>query len=148
MAARVTAATNVPKWILAPETTYDGNVSLLLQPLDDNGSDKVNLLSVIMFIQTQLREAGEEASVRVADNGVYSESNMLQLNQVGVKWVSWISEILAEARTVLQEGSDVWQHSEDGIMQWFCRVTEMPQGTEHRVIVRTQTSQQRVQLSM
>jgi transposase len=44
-----------------------------LQPLDGNKSDKVSLLAVI---QAQLCEVDEEARVYVADNGVYSESNM------------------------------------------------------------------------
>jgi hypothetical protein len=34
----------------------------------------VSLLGAITAIQTQLREAGKEASVYVADNGVYSET--------------------------------------------------------------------------
>ena len=57
-------------------------------------------------------------------------------------------ETLTEARTVLQEGSNAWQHSEDGTMHWFCREMELPQGTERWVIVRTHASQQRAQLTM
>ena len=139
---------DLKQWMLALATTHDGDVPLFLHPLDGNSSDKVSLLASISTILTQLREAGEEASVYVADNGVYSESNMKQLNQAGVKWVSRVSETLTEARTVLQEGSDAWQHSEDGTMHWFCREMALPQGTERWVIVRTQTSQQRAQLTM
>jgi transposase len=116
---------DLKQWMLALATTHDGDVPLFLQPLDGNSSDKVSLLSAISTILTQLREAGEEASVYVADNGVYSQSNMKQLNQAGVKWVSRVSETLTEARTVLQEGSDAWQHSEDGTMHWFCREMEL-----------------------
>lgn len=84
----------------------------------------------------------------VADNGGYSASNMKQLNQAGIKWVSRVSETSTEARTVLQEGSEAWQHSEDGTMHWFCRAMELPQGTERWVIVRTHASEQRAHLSM
>jgi transposase len=139
---------DLKQWMLALATTHDGDVPLFLQPLDGNSSDKVSLLSAISSILTQLREAGEEASVYVADNGVYSEFNMKQLNQAGVKWVSRVSETLTEASTVLQEGSDAWQYSEDGTSHWFCREMELPQGTERWVIVRTDTSEQRAQLSM
>lgn len=108
----------------------------------------MSLLAAIQPIQAQLREAGGEASVYVADNGGYSESNMKQLNQAGIKWVSRVSETSTEARTVLQEGSDAWQHSEDATMHCFCREMEVPQGTERWVIVRTQASEQRAQRSM
>ncbi len=96
---------DLKQWMLALATTHDGDVPLFLQPLDGHSSDKASLLAVISTIQRQMREAGEEASVYVADNGVYSESNMKQLNQAGVKWVSRVSETLTEARMVLQEGS-------------------------------------------
>jgi transposase len=52
-------------------------------------------------------------------SGVYSESNMKQLNQAGVKWVSRVSETLTEAKTLVQEGSQTWQQSEDGTIHWF-----------------------------
>src|SRR5438105_809234 len=139
---------DLKQWMLALATTHDGDVPLFLQPLDGNSSDKVSLLAAISTILTQLREAGEEASVYVADNGVYSESNMRQFNQAGVKWVSRVSETSTEAKTVLHEGSETWQCSEDGTMHWFRRERTLPQGSERWVIVRTQASQQRAQVTM
>src|SRR6266480_1994585 len=111
-------------------TTHDGDVPLFLQPLDGNNSDKVSLLAAVMAIQQQLREADAEPSVYVADNGIYSEANMQQLNAAGVKWVSRVSETSTEAKTVLQEGSQDWQQSEDGSIQWYRRVMDLPQGSE------------------
>ncbi len=131
--------------MLALATTHDGDVPLFMQPLDGNSSDKVSLLEAIMTIQTQLREAGEEASVYVADNGGYSQTNMRQLNQAGVKWVSRVSETLTEAKTLLQEGSQTWQHSEDGTVHWFSRHLELPQGRERWVVIYTLASLQRAQ---
>src|SRR6266849_2623969 len=139
---------DLKQWMLALATTHDGDVPLFLQPLDGNSSDKVSLLATITALLTQLREAGEEASLYVADNGLYSASTMKHLNQAGVKWASRVSETLTEARTVLQEGSDAWQHAENGAIHWFCRELELPQGTERWVIVRTHASQQRAQRSM
>src|SRR5712692_7728526 len=72
---------DLKQWMLALATTHEGDVPLFLQPLDGNRSDKVSLLAAVMAIQKQLREADGEASVYVADNGIYSESNMRQLNQ-------------------------------------------------------------------
>src|SRR2546425_7258016 len=63
---------DLKQWMLALATTHDGDVPLFLQPLDGNSSDKVSLPATISAVLTQLREAGEEASVYVADNGVRS----------------------------------------------------------------------------
>ena len=68
---------DLKQWMLALATTHDGDIPLFLQPLDGNSSDRVSLLSAIIAIQTQLREAEGEASVYVADNGVYSEFDPL-----------------------------------------------------------------------
>lgn len=99
--------------MLALATTHDGEVPVYMQPLDGNSSDKVSLLAAVRAIVTQLREANGEASIYVADNGVYSESNMRQRNQAGVQWVSRVSETLTEAKTLLKEGSQTWQQSKD-----------------------------------
>ena len=139
---------NLKQWMLALATTYEGDVPLFLQPLDGNSSDKVNLLGAVLTIQQQLREADAEPSVYVADNGIYSEANMRQLNAAGIKWISRVSETSTEAKTVLQEGSQDWQRSEDGSIQWFCRQMELPQGSERWVIVRTAASVQRAQASL
>ncbi len=136
---------DLKQWMLALATTHDGDVPLFLQPLNGNSSDKVSLLEAIMTIQRQLREAGEEASVYVADNGVYSQTNMRQLNQAGVKWVSRVSETLTEAKTLVQEGSQTWQHLEDGTVHWFSRQLELPQGHERWVVIYSQPSLQRAQ---
>ena len=105
----------------------------------------MSLLAVITALQGQLREADGEASVYVADNGIYREANMRQLNQAGVKWISRVSETLTEAKTLLQEGSETWQQSEDESMQWFTRDMALPQGSERWVVVRTQASLRRAQ---
>jgi transposase len=139
---------DLKQWMLALATTHDGDVPLFLQPLDGNRSDKVSLLATVMAIQTQLREADGEASVYVADNGIYSEANMKQLNQAGVKWISRVSETLTEAKTLLQEGSQSWQQSEDRTLHWFTRVMALPQGSERWVVVRTQASLQRAQQTL
>ena len=84
----------------------------------------------------------------VADNGVYSEANMRGLNQAGVKWISRVSETSREAKTVLREGSQEWQHAEDGTMHWFTREMTLPQGAERWVVVRTAAAQQRAHATL
>jgi transposase len=121
---------DLKQWMVALATTHDGDVPLFLQPLDGNSSDKVSLLAAVMAIQKQLREADAEPSVYVADNGIYSEPNMRQLNAAGITWISRVSETSTEAKTVLQEGSQDWQQSEDGSIQWYRRVMDLPQGSE------------------
>jgi transposase len=139
---------DLKQWMIALATTHEGDVPLFLQPLDGNSSDKVSLLAAVLAIQKQLQEGDAEPSVYVADNGIYSESNMRQLNAAGVKWVSRVSETSTEAKTVLQEGSQDWQRSEDGSIQWYRRIMTLPQGSERWVIVRTSVSEQRAQASL
>jgi len=139
---------DLKQWMLALATTHEGDVPLFLQPLNGNRSDKVSLLAAVMAIQKQVQEGDAEPSVSVADNGIYSEQTMRQLNAAGVKWVSRVSETSTEAKMVLHEGSQDWQRSEDGSIEWFCRQMELPQGSERWVIVRTSASEQRVQASL
>jgi len=106
------------------------------------------MIAAVIAIQEQLREADAEPSVYVADNGIYSEPNMRQLNEAGVKWVSRVSETSTQANTVLQAGSQEWETAKDGSIQWYSRVMTLPQGSERWVIVRTPASQQRAQASL
>lgn len=139
---------DLKQWMLALATTHDGDVPLFLRSLDGNSSDKVSLLALVTALQDQLREADGEPSIYVADNGIYSEPNMKQLNQAGVKWVSRVSETSTEAKTVLLEGSEAWQSSEDGTVHWFRRQMTLPQGEERWVIVHTLASEQRAHASL
>src|SRR5438034_521906 len=62
--------------------------------------------------------------------------------------ITTIQAQLREANAVLNEGSEQWQTAEDGSTQWYSRVMTLPQGTERWLIVRTQASQQRAQVSL
>jgi transposase len=139
---------DLKQWMMALATTHDGDVPLYLQPLDGNSSDKVSLLAAVLAIQKQLREANTEPGLYVADSGVYSESNIRQLNEAGVTWVSRVPETSQEAKVVLQEGSEQWQTAGDGSTQWYPRVMSLPQGTERWLIVRSSASEQRAQASL
>jgi transposase len=139
---------DLKQWMLALATTQEGDIPLFMQPLDGNSSDKVSLLAAITAIQSHLRETEWEASVYVADNGLYSETNMRQLNQANVRWISRVSETMTEAKTLLEEGSATWQQSEDGTVHWFSREMTLPQGRERWVVVYTQASVERVRQTM
>src|SRR5205823_6394784 len=95
---------DLKQWMLVLATTQEGDIPLFMQPLDGNSSDKVSLLAAITAIQEQLREAKAEPSVHVADNGIYSQANMRQLNAAGSKWNSRGSETSTAANAVLQAG--------------------------------------------
>ncbi len=113
------------QWTLALVTTHGGDVPLFLQPLDSNSSDKVSLIAAVTTIQAQLREAEGEPSISTSDNGIYSTPNMQQLNVTGVKWISRVSEISTQAKTILQAGSQEWQTAEDGSIEWYSRVISL-----------------------
>jgi transposase len=139
---------DLKQWMLALATTHEGDIPLFLHPLDGNSSDKVSLLAAVLAIQEQMREADAQPSVYVADNGIYSEANMRQLNAAGVKWVSRVSETSSEAKAVLHAGSQDWHQSEDGRIQWYPRSMSLPQGNERWVIVRTAASLKFAQASL
>src|SRR5712692_6721712 len=139
---------DLKQWMLALATTHGGDIPLFMQPLDCNRSDKGSLLAAITAIESQLRGTGGEASIYVADNGVYGEANMRQLNQAGVKWTSRVSETMTEAKVLLEDGSQSWQQLEDGTVHWFSRQMTLPQGRERWVVVYTQASLQRAQQTL
>src|SRR5260370_6463441 len=132
---------DLKQWMIALATTHDGDVPLFLQPLDGNSSDKVSLLAAITTIQAQWREANGEPGVYMADSGVYSESNMRQLNEAGVTWVSRRPENSTQAKAVLPEGGGQWPTAEDGTTQWYSRASSLAQGSERRLIVRAAACQ-------
>lgn len=139
---------DLKQWMVALATTQEGDIPLFMQPLDGNSSDKASLLAAITTIQGQLRETDEEASIYVADNGVYSESNMQRLNQDGVKWISRVSETVTQAKVLLEQGCETWQQSEDGTVHWFSHRMSLPQGDERWVVTYTQASVERVRQTM
>src|SRR5581483_2260800 len=75
-------------------------------------------------------------------------ANMTRLTQLGVKWISRVSETVAEAKRLLAEGSETWQQSEDGMVHWFSRQMSLPQGNERWVVVYTRASVERVRQTM
>ena len=76
------------------------------------------------------------------------ETNMKQLNQAGVRWVSRVSGTMTQAKTLIREGSESWQQSEDGTVHWFSRELELPQGRERWAVVYTKASLQRAQATL
>lgn len=139
---------DLKQWMLALATTHDGDIPLFLQPLDGNSSDKVSLLAVVQALGEQLRATDEAPSVYVADNGIYSETNMRQLNQAKIKWISRVSETSTQAKERLARSSQSWQTTEDGSMHFDSQIMDLPQGQERWVIVRTSTSEQRAHATL
>src|SRR2546426_347460 len=88
-------------------------------------------------------QAGEDAAVIAITYGD-SRDHRNDLKQ----WVSRVSETSTEAKTLIGQGSESWQQSEDGTVHWFSRELTLPQGRERWVVVYTQASLQRAQQSM
>ncbi|HEY1352417.1 MAG TPA: IS1634 family transposase [Ktedonobacteraceae bacterium] len=135
-------------WMLALATTHDGDIPLFLQPLSGNSSDTVSVLAAVQAIQEQLSVTDEAPGVSVADNRVYSEAHMRQLNQTKITWIRRVSETSTPAKQALAASSETWHTSEDGSMHFDCRIMTLPQGQERGVIVRTSASEQRAQATL
>src|SRR6266446_76596 len=78
---------DLKQWMLALDTTHEGDVPLFLRPLDGNSSDKEHLSAAVKAVMTQLREqVPEEHEQRIAvfDSGGYSEANMQSYNDASI----------------------------------------------------------------
>ncbi len=93
---------DLKQWMLALATTHEGDIPLFLKPLDGNSSDKATLVAAVEALEEQLRWGSEddedEATIFVADSGLYSEANMGRLAEAGVRWVSRVPETSKTAR--------------------------------------------------
>ena len=148
---------DLKQWMLALVTSGEG-VPQFLQPLDGNASDKRALLEAVTALTRHLQDSEETPGVYVADSGLYSTENMTQLNQAGVRWVSRVPEISTAAQAIVQERlepqealgqRDGWQTTAEGTRHWWSReVSELAQGPERWIVVRTQEGEERARATL
>jgi len=111
-------------------------VPLYCQALDGNASDKVSLVAVVEALAEQLRtdeQDDEEASIFVADSGLYSAENVAHLSRAGVRWISRVPDTSAQAKAALAVANAAWQ--QEGDLFW-ASAPQAPTG-ERWVVVRT-----------
>jgi transposase len=142
---------DLKQWMLALVTSGEG-VPQFLHPLDGNASDKRALLEAVTALTQQLQQSGETPGVYVADSGLYSAENMTRLNDAGVRWVSRVPETSTAAQAMVQERLDTldaWQSAPEGKRHWWSReLTELPQGAERWIVVRTQEGEERARATV
>ena len=148
---------DLKQWMLALATTHEGDIPLFLKPLDGNSSDKATLVAAVEALEEQLRWGSEddedEATIFVADSGLYSEANMGRLAEAGVRWVSRVPETSKTARSIIDADAPDWRSSPDGRMRWYRReVTlgdlEEEGRTERWVVVSSQASEERAEKTL
>ncbi|GAC1668070.1 MAG: hypothetical protein NVS9B9_28040 [Ktedonobacteraceae bacterium] len=71
-----------------------------------------------------MREANAKPSVYVADNGIYSEPNMQQLNAAGGEMVESGVGNLHRGENTASKTTD------DGSIKWYSQVMNLSQGSE------------------
>ena len=101
--------------------------------MDGNASDKAHLLAAVEALAEQLHaeeQNGEEASIFVADSGLYSAENVAHL--AAVRWISRVPDTSKQATAALEVAEDAWR--QDGDLYWA--VAQAPHG-ERWVVVRT-----------
>jgi transposase len=141
--------------MLALATTHEGDIPLFMKPLDGNSSDKATLVSAVEALKEQFGDCSEEeASIFVADSGLYSEANMARLTEAGVRWVSRVPQTSNTARSTIDLDAPDWRRSADGRMRWYRReVTftgelEEEGRTERWVVVSTQAAEERAEKTL
>jgi transposase len=138
---------DLKQWMLALATTEEA-IPVFLRPLDGNASDQRELATTIESLVRQLREAGEDPGIYVADGGVYSEANMGHFASAGVRWISRVPETSVEAKALVREAVTDWEVSADGATRWCSRQVDLPQGTERWIVVVTQEGKERTRATL
>ncbi len=151
---------DLKQWMLALATTHEGDIPLFLKPLDGNSSDKATLVAAVEALEEQLRGSEDdddgdedEATIFVADSGLYSEANMGRLAEAGVWWVSRVPETSNTARSIIDPDAPDWRSSADGRMRWYRREVSLgdleEQGRPERwVVVSSQASEERAEKTL
>ena len=130
--------------MLALATTQSGDVPVFLRPLDGNSADVRSLVAVVERLQAEFAASGEEeASIFVADSGLYSAENMARLGQAGISWITRVPETSTAARAAIDLEATDWQTSADGQTRWLSRTVTLAQGTERWLVVRTTSGEER-----
>jgi transposase len=118
----------------------------------------VTLVNAVEALKEQLGDypEEEEASIFVADSGLYSEANMIRLAEAGVRWVSRVPETSNMARSIIDllDAPD-WCSSADGRMRWYRREVTFAPGnleqegrTERWVVVNSQAAEERAEKTL
>lgn len=140
---------DLKQWMMALATTHEGDVPLLMRPLDGNSSDAHTLVAAVEALKEQLgaEEQEEETPIFVADAGIYGEENMVRLAEAGVEWVSRVPRTSTAASSLIEEVLDApehhWRKSEEdgdgGGVGLFheARLVDLPQGRTERWVVAT-----------
>src|SRR5713226_8232441 len=131
---------DLKQWMLALATTHDGDIPLLLRPLDGNSSDKEHLSAAVKAVMAQLREdlpEEQEQRITIFDSGGYSQANMKSYNEAKIAWISHVPETSTTAKTALEKIYEEWKPLSDGSGEYVACSMDLPQGKERWVIVRT-----------
>lgn len=148
---------DLKQWMLALATTHEGDIPLFLKPLDGNSSDKATLVGAIEALKEQLRGSDDEdeASIFVADGGLYSEANMSRLAEAEVRWVSRVPETSEKARSIIDPDAPDWRSSADGRLRWYRREVsfgdpeqEGSERSERWVVVSSRASEERARKTL
>jgi transposase len=137
---------DLKQWMLALATTQAGDVPLYCQALDGNASDKAHLLAAVEALAEQLHaeeQDGEEASIFVADSGLYSAENVARLAAADVRWISRVPDTSKQAAAALEVAEDAWR--QDGDLYWAS--AQAPHG-ERWVVVRTAQGEERARKTL
>ncbi len=149
---------DLKQWMLALATTREGDVPLLMRPVDGNASDQVSLVAAVEALSGQLRDtpaeesdapSAQERPIFVADGGRYSEATMTRLNAAGVAWVSRVPATLTAAKTALERAEGTGQLAADGQQTHFwSQQRQLGQGAERWCVVRTPAGEKQARAAL
>ncbi len=140
---------DLKQWMLALATTQDGDVPLFLRALDGNSADVRSLSAAVHALQAQFAASeDEEASIFVADSGLYSADTMAALQRDGVPWISHVPETSTAAKAAIDLDAPDWQEDVDTGRSWLVRSQTLEHGEERWLVVRTRAGEERARATM
>lgn len=140
---------DLTQWMLALTTTQDGDVPLSLRALDGNSADVRSISAAVHALHAQFTASeDEEASIVVADSGLYSADTMAALHRDGVSWISRVPETSTAAKAAIDLDAPDWQEDADNEQSWLVRPPTLEHGPERWFVVRTRQGEERVRATV
>ena len=90
----------------------------------------------------------EEASIFVAEGGLYSADTMAALQRDGVSWISRVPDTSTAAKAAIDLDAPDWQEDAGGKRSWLVRSPTLEHGPKRWLIVRTRAGEERARATM
>lgn len=136
-------------WMLGLASTHDGDLPIVMRPLDGKSGDKERLSAMVSRVMAPWRETvseEQEERLLVFESGGDREATVKPYNEEHRLWMSRVPETSTDAQAAVGEEATAWQALSDGSGEDRRTLMDLPQGKERWGIVRTKAAEQAARL--